>query len=269
MKTQGSVFCGAVAAGLFLAGFGGSAAFGKDRVREEFHQTYTLAKNGRVQLDNVNGKVRITAWERGEIKVDAIKRGDSQADLDAVKIEVESKPDQIRISTKHPQSKWSWRKKGNSASVDNEIKVPAQARLQKVENVNGSLEIEGVGGEVEASTVNGKLLAKGLGADAKLSSVNGTVEAAFETLEGVKSVSVETVNGKVDLTLPANADAEVSASTVNGGIQGDGELKAKKNWPVGNNLRGTLGKGGTQVRAETVNGAIRIRQGAMAEEAKR
>ena len=143
--------------------------------------------------------------------------------------------------------------------MDYDLKVPVQARLKGIENVNGSVEIEAVRGEVHAETVNGHLAAKGLAADARLETVNGAIEAAFDSLAGVKSVSLQTVNGAVQLHLPANANAEVSASTVNGSIKADSPLAAKKNWPVGSELRGQLGQGGAHIKLETVNGSIRVR----------
>jgi len=260
MKATLATWGRSIAIGLVSAGLQTGVVAAKDRLQEEFHQTYPLTADGELRLDNVNGKVQITAWDRAEIKVDAIKRAETQENLDAVKIEIDSKSDRIRIHTKYPDAKSGWRGKSNSASVDYEIKVPAQARMEDVQCVNGSLEIEGVHGAVHASTVNGRLGVKGLAADADLASVNGTVEAAFDQLEGVKSVALKTVNGKVELTLPANADADVSAHTVNGGIHTDHDLTVKKNWPLGSELRGKLGKGGTRVKAETVNGTIQIRR---------
>src|SRR5688572_1579543 len=84
---------------------GALAAFAAEEVREEFHQTYPLNKQGRVHLENVNGNVHILAWDREEIKVDAIQRAKKQEHLDEVKIEVEANADRIRIKTKYPDSK--------------------------------------------------------------------------------------------------------------------------------------------------------------------
>jgi hypothetical protein len=260
MKATLAMWGRSVAIGLLWAGLQSGVVRAKDQVRGEFHQTYPLTANGQVRLDNVNGKVQITTWDRAEVKVDAFKRAEKQEHLDALKIEIDSKSDRIRIHTHYPDSKSGWRWKNDSASVDYEIKVPAQARLEDVQTVNGSLEIEGVRGAVHASTVNGRLGVKGLAANADLTSVNGTVEAAFDRIEGVKSVALKTVNGKVELTLPANADADVSANTVNGSIHTDHDLTVKKNWPLGSELHGKLGKGGTRIKAETVNGAIQIRR---------
>ncbi len=279
MKVTFSKLGGPIVIGVLWLGLHGNGACAKDRFTAEFHQTYALASEGQVRLENVNGFVHFTTWDRAEVQVDAVRRADSQADLDALKIEVDSKPDRIRIVTKYPNSKsgwklWNW---GNhSASVDYEIKLPAHSRLEDVQTVNGSiavrdlngdahvstvngkLELQAVRGKVHATTVNGALVAKGLAADAHLETVNGGIEAVFEQLDAVKSASFKTVNGGVEVSLPPNANATVSAHTLNGGLHADPGLTVKKNWPVGKELHGTLGTGSAQIAAETVNGGIRF-----------
>src|SRR5207247_3322082 len=117
--------------------------------------------------------------------------------------------------------------------VEYEIKVPRRAVLDEINNVNGRVEIQGVHGRVHASTVNGKLMAEGLTADADLGSVNGSVLAAFDNLDAVQRASLKTVNGRVSVTLPPDANADVSAHTLNGGIHSSPDLPAKKHRPVG------------------------------------
>jgi len=236
------------------------AAFSKATVQKEFDQTYALAATGQIRLDNLNGKVRIFGWDRAEVKVEAVKLADSEEELEAVKIVIDSKPDQIRIHTKYPSAKWSLWKRNNSTTVEYDIKVPSQAVLEEINNVNGRVEIQGVHGRVHASTVNGKLMVEGLTADADLGSVNGCVLAAFDNLDAVKRASLKTVNGRVTVTLPPDANADISAHTLNGGIHSDSDLPAKKHWPGGTDLHGTLGKGGTQIHAETVNGSIQMQR---------
>jgi len=106
-------------------------------------KSYPLATNGEVRLDNVNGKIRIVTWEQPEIKVDAIKRANTESDLDEVKIEIEAKPDSIRIHTAYPRNRWKlWGEATPPRWIMNS--VPANVRLGKVENVNGSLSVAGV-----------------------------------------------------------------------------------------------------------------------------
>jgi DUF4097 and DUF4098 domain-containing protein YvlB len=123
--------------------------------------------------------------------------------------------------------------------------------------------IDGVSGNIGASTVNGRLQVQGAAGDLKLSTVNGQVKAQLVALGREQSVSLDAVNGHLEATLPANANAEVTASTVNGGLSSEfPSLVVKKEFPLGRHLKGTLGSGGAHVKASTVNGGISFRQDA-------
>src|SRR2546429_93411 len=178
---------------------GALAAFAAEEVREEFHQTYPLNKQGRIHLENVNGNVHIVTWDREEIKVDAIKHAKKQEHLDEVKIDVDAKADRIRIKTKYPEAKTK-RNKNNSTSVDYTLTVPKQSRLDQISTVNGGVEIENVSGDVEASSVNGNITATGLTGDVALSTVNGSVKSGFAVVE--KAGSLQTVNCGVSIARP-------------------------------------------------------------------
>ena len=234
---------------------GALAAFAAEEVCEEFHQTYPLNQQGRVQLENVNGNVHIATWDREEIKVDAIKHAKKQEHLDEVKIDVDTKADRIRIKTKYPDAK-AKRNKNNSTSVEYTLTVPRQSRLDQISTVNGGVEIENVSGDVEASSVNGNVTARGLTGDVALSTVNGAVKANFTEVK--KAVSLKSVNGGVSIALPPEANADVSAHTLNGGIQSDFSLQVKRHFPVGQNLDGKLGGGGPPIKMSSVNGGIHI-----------
>jgi DUF4097 and DUF4098 domain-containing protein YvlB len=224
------------------------------KVEDTFQQSSALASNGFVSLQNVNGKVRITAWEKTEVQVHAVKRAARQSDLDAVNIEVTAKPGRLRIETKYPRFRLG---RSNSTTVDYEIKVPAHAGLNDVVTVNGDIEVDGVEGTVRAITVNGRVLLKGLRAEARLESVNGDLKAVFEQFDAVDLVSLKSVNGKINVSLPAHVNATVSANTLNGSIRTDPALTVNHHL-VGTDVRGNLGKGGPTIRAETVNGSIGI-----------
>ena len=72
-----------------------------DELTEEFHQTYPLTAAGRVSIANINGDVRITAWDRNEVKVDALKRAYSQERLSEVTVEVTNTADSVMIKTRY------------------------------------------------------------------------------------------------------------------------------------------------------------------------
>lgn len=250
---------GTVCALLILA-LGAHAADHRGALTEEFHQTYPLTPDGRIELDNINGDVHISSWDQNQVKVDAVKYADTKERLDEAKIEIDSRTDALSIRTKYPEHdhNWNWGSHNNPASVEYTLTVPRTARLDEIKLINGSLDITGVNGEVNASCINGRLEAQNLAGRARLSTINGRLNAQFDQLAG-PSVDLNSVNGSVELTIPSDAKAEIEASTVSGGINNDFGLHVNHHQFVGHDLRGELGTGGTRIKLENVNGRIEIR----------
>ena len=243
------------------------AAAGGDstqELREEFHQTYPLSPNGRVSLENLNGSVRIASWDRSEVQVDAVKRAYRRERLNEAKIEVLASADAVRIKTIYPDWDQSFTsdvrgRYNNPAIVDYTITVPRNSRLEPIDLINGSLDVDGVEGDVKASSVNGKVAARGLMGITRLSTVNGSLEATFSKLDESKPITLGSVNGSVLLVIPSDANAIVKAGTVHGGISNEFGLEVQHGDYVGHELYGQLGSGGPRVRLENVNGRITIR----------
>lgn len=226
-------------------------------VREEFHHTYPLTADGGIALENINGAVHITAWDRNEVKVDAVKRAHNEERLKDMEIRVNTTSSSISIETHYRDRDQDWNEDHhNPGSVEYTLTVPRKARLDEIKLINGSLEVTGLQGEVRASCINGKLMARGLGGEARLSTVNGKLDANFE--HAAAPLELSSVNGSIELTLPSDAKASIEANTVHGGIDNDFGLHANDHHFVGHDLRGELGGGGTEIRLNNVNGRIDI-----------
>lgn len=234
-------------------------------LREEFHQTYPLAADGRVSLENINGAVHVTAWDRNEVKVDAVKSAYRRERLDEAKIEVQSEANSIHIETQYPHRSQTFtdgegRRYDNPATVEYTLTVPRDARIDSIEIINGNLDLDGIRGDVKASSINGHLTARGLNGMTKLSTINGKLEAAFDKLDESKPISVSSVNGSVLVTIPSDANAELKAGTVHGAIENDFGLPVRRGDYVGRDLAGQLGQGGPRIKLGNVNGSITIRR---------
>jgi hypothetical protein len=231
----------------------------KDETRQDFTQTLPLTANGRFSIDNVNGRIDISGWDRNEVAIQAVKHGKTSERIEATRIEVDAQPDRISIRTKQPSGRGGG--KSDNVDVDYTVRVPRNARLANVSNVNGPIRITSVAGDIEASNVNGETQVAGAAGNLKLSTVNGRIEAELAALGRSQTASFNSVNGRIGVTLPARADADVTAGTVNGGIHSEfSALTVKKNFPLGSELKGTLGTGGARVKANTVNGGIHFRK---------
>src|SRR6185369_4110696 len=233
-----------------------------DEMREEFHQTYPLSQSGRVSLENINGDVQIKVWDRAAVQVDAVKKAYRKDRLAEATIEVNATEENIRIKTEYPDEPQNFRsgqgRFDNPATVDYTLTVPRKAMLESVELINGSIDIDGVEGNVKASSINGRLNARGLMGEARLSTINGPLNATFNQLDESKAISLGSVNGNVTLVIPSNANATVRAGTVHGGISTDFALKVKDGEYVGHSMDGQIGTGGPKIKLGNVNGGIRV-----------
>lgn len=247
------------ACALFAYALSAHASERRGSLTEEFHQTYALTPDGRVELENINGDVHISSWDRNEVKVDAVKYADTKERLDEAKIEIDSGKDYLSIRTKYPDHDhtFNWGSHNNPAGVEYTLTVPRTVRLDEIKLINGELDVEGVSGEVRASCINGRLNAHNLAGPAKLSNINGRLDARFDQLSG-SGVELNSVNGALALTIPSDSNARVEASTVSGGIDNDFGLHVNHHRFVGRDLRGELGSGGTHIRLQNVNGRIDI-----------
>jgi hypothetical protein len=87
-STWAGVALGSVCA-LFVLALSAHAADHRGEFTEELHQTYTLTQKGRVELDNINGAVHISTWDRNEVKLDAVKYADRKERLDEAHIDID------------------------------------------------------------------------------------------------------------------------------------------------------------------------------------
>ncbi|MDA8018354.1 MAG: DUF4097 family beta strand repeat-containing protein [Thermoanaerobaculia bacterium] len=226
----------------------------------EISETFDLGANGRISLSNINGDVTIEGWDRDVVEVRAEIRSKSRSSVERTAVDFDYEGTTLDIEVDLPRSRGGWLGSHDGATVEFWLKVPRRVRLDDLSLVNGSLEITGVEGEVAASLVNGGLEADGLRGDAELSTVNGSIDARFDSLGGTQRIEIDSVNGSIDLFLPADADAEISAETVHGRISNDFSLYVDKSGWVGQELRGQLGSGSARISLDNVNGSIDIRK---------
>jgi DUF4097 and DUF4098 domain-containing protein YvlB len=235
-------------------------------LREEVHRTFPLSADGRISLENISGAVKIAAWDRNEVKLDAVKRAYTRERLDEVKIGIVSDANSLDISTEYPERNYRFNddkdRRNSHASVDYTLTVPRGARIDGIELVSGSLDIEGLTGDVKASLVSGSVTARGLSGEAKLSTVSGRLDATFNRLDAAKPISLGSVSGQLIVTLPSDANAQLRANTVSGQITNDFGLPVRRGEYVGRDLAGTLGSGGPRIKLSNVSGQIAIKHAA-------
>lgn len=240
-----------------------------ERFEEEFKKTIPLSQNGDFSLENVNGSIEVTSWDKAEVKIVARKsvRAGSQRDaerfMERLKIEITSESNRIKVVTEHP------RRSGNSSfwdlfssskniqfSVSYEIVVPRECSLD-IHTTNGKIYIEKINGAVKARSTNGALNLVDINGDVTAKTTNGSIKAEILRIQPESEVELRTTNGRISVTLPENLHADITARTTNGSISTDfpleivGKYSSKK-------IAGTIGDGGGKIDLRTTNGSISI-----------
>ncbi len=196
-----------------------------------------------VEVNNVQGKVTITAWERNEVKVTGtIENDEHQFEFtgDTGRVTIEVRPESKRYSY------------GRDDDAFLELSVPAGAILRvqtvsadivaggvrgeqrleavsgdvttelfdqplDVRSISGDVDIRGSGGQgrVHAESTSGNVKARGLGGEIEAKSVSGDLDLQL----GVTSeVRLETVSGNLGARLTLAEGGRVDAQSVSGNL---------------------------------------------------
>lgn len=100
------------------------------------------------------------------------------------------------------------------------ISVPRAMALSIKTDAGGDLAVQGVEGDVEVNNMNGEVRLDGLVGSAVINTMNGEVRAVYAKVPE-KPVSITSMNGEVDLRLPADTKANIRLRTHNGSILTD------------------------------------------------
>jgi DUF4097 and DUF4098 domain-containing protein YvlB len=204
-----------------------------------------------------NGGVRITGSDRANLMGSA--RIQAQADTEA---EAQAIAGQITINTSGGTLRAEGPKQasGRSWSTSFVLSVPRQSDLE-IDCVNGPVALEGVSGQIRATTVNGPISLRELGGNVQARATNGpvTIVLAGNAWTGA-GLDVETRNGPVKMQVPEGYSAQLDVATVNGPLHLGIPVTVQGDLPVGRqrSLVAPIGAGGAPIRAHTTNGPLSI-----------
>jgi hypothetical protein len=232
-------------------------------------RTLALASGSVLKVKNVNGFIRMEAWDREEVQFTGDFKPSSKDEQ--VKVVIEAGPHTMEIRGEYPNNTgWHLNYRGPECNMT--LKVPRRV-LPKLETVNGEVDLRGTRGEADISSVNGQVNASDLEDALKAETVNGAINIdqvkgrlSLETVNGAingsrldgrgQGITVQTVNGAIHLQM-AGLKGRLKAENVNGGIsfnaKGAEQVEVKKH-----SVTATFPGGNQGIEIETVNGAITL-----------
>jgi DUF4097 and DUF4098 domain-containing protein YvlB len=231
-------------------------------------RTLPLAAGSVLKVKNVNGFIRVEAWDRDEVQFTGEFKPSSQDEQ--VKVVIEAGKGSLEIRGEYPKHTGWGSYRGPQCQMT--LKVPRRV-ASTLETVNGEVAISGTLGRATVSTVNGGIRASGLEDALKADTVNGGItldqvkgSLALQTVNGAikgsgldgqgKGIKAETVNGSIHLQL-GGLKGKLKATTVNGGIsfnaKGAEQVDVKKH-----RVTAVFPGSDQGIDLDTVNGAITL-----------
>jgi hypothetical protein len=160
----------------------------------------------------------------------------------------------VRITVQVPRSV-----RVGAHSVNGAVSVRDVGVEVRANTVNGGVKVRNATGPVRATTVNGGVDVNTAAGPVTAETVNGNVDARMASLQGNDDMTFKTVNGSVAIYVPARFDANFRFDTVHGGIDSDFPMTLSGRWGP-RHASGTIGSGGRDLRASSVNGSIELRK---------
>jgi len=236
---------------------------------QDFNWAGRVANGGTLEVRGVNGAVRAQRATGGQARVTATKEA-RRDDPASVRIEVVEHAGGVTVCAVYPTPENASEPntcepgggrnsvRNNDVTVEFTVWVPDNVRFEG-HTVNGGIEARALRGPAALHTVNGGIEVETSGS-AEAHTVNGGITARVGSVAGTGTLSFETVNGQVEVWIPAGAAMDVSAGTVNGEIETDFPLTVQGRWGP-RRMEGTINGGGRALRLNTVNGSISLNRG--------
>jgi len=270
----------ALAAGALTAG--GARA-------EEWTKSYTISGRAHVRVDTNDGAVRVTTGDSKQIELRVIYDGYK---LDHnLSINSRQDGDQVQLSARvHNSNFFNW---NVHKTLRLEVHMPREADLN-IETGDGSVEAQSLTGNLNIHTGDGHIRVDGAKGDIRLRTGDGsiegrdldgkleadtgdghvTVEGRFDALNiktgdgsinaragaGSKMMNAWTIHtgdGSVDMTLPADLQANIEASTNDGRISLGIPVTVEGTFST-SKISGKMNGGGQQLTIHTGDGSIHL-----------
>jgi hypothetical protein len=204
-----------------------------------------------------NGGIDITGSSRSDVHITARVQSWAETAADARQLasEIQVVTEGGEVRARGPRNTGE-RNEGWSVSFT--VAAPRQIDLE-LGTVNGGIAVGGISGDLSLATTNGGIRLEGVGGDVDARTTNGGMDVR---LAGGRwsgdGLQLQTTNGSIELSVPADFAADLRASTVHGGIETDFPMTVQGR--IGRSVEAQIGAGGPPVRLTTTNGAIAIRR---------
>lgn len=291
------VIAATLAAAAVLALGAAQATWDRDRDMKSFKKediVKTLrfadpAKPGELVVDNIFGPIKVEAYAGRDVLLEARKiiyaRDEARAKAaeDEVKLDITEKANTVEAYVDGPFRETEEERRGQGLHRRRDpgyqvyygftLKVPLKTGLVLSTVLDGDVEVRGVEGTFDVRNVNGQVRIVDAAGSGDAQTVNGGVTVVFRRHPDGPCL-LKTINGDVEVDFPGEPSADFRFKTMHGEVYSDFDVtrlpkaapvreeRAEKGGKFVYRSEGytgvRAGKGGPEIKLETLNGDILI-----------
>ena len=255
---------------------------------ETIKKTFILSAEHKVlDVDDIFGSIDVVGGQGNQVQLVVNKTiyAEAKDRLETAKkevtLDITEQPDLLKLYVNGPfrcdcnnghggGGCVNWHDSGYTVKYDFQLQVPRnlEVRLRTVNS--GHVNVRDVAGNFSVHNVNGAIEMQNVAGSGTAKTVNGGVKISF--VENPRENSdFGTINGRIDLYFAHGLSADFRFKTMNGAIYSDFEMTSLPARPVSAEHRGSkfvfhtdrftggrIGNGGPEIKAENLNGDIRV-----------
>lgn len=243
-------------------------------------------KPGSLEVGLLNGSIRVVGYGGKEVEIEATagtprsaeeRGGERGRNADEAKMSEGMKRipmgNPFELSAEENNNRVEVHSNSVRTPVNLTIRVPQRFTL-KLGTVNrGNIVVDNVTGDLEVNNVNGSIELTDISGSAVANTVNGKLVATFRAVND-KPMAFSTLNGRIDVTFPASAKANVKLKTDRGDIFSDFDIAVDRSQPKATKssqdgmyrvtiedwVYGKINGGGPEVMMKSMQGNLYLRK---------
>lgn len=236
------------------------------KASDQWQRSYTLPPGGQLEIVSVAGPIDVHQADGAEVDVRITREVRGMSDekarqrLETVQISDVTTPMGVTVETRSVPG-GPGTPTGPRVAVSHTVRVPRGIRASFTTQ-NGGIRLNGIEGQLTASTTNNNIIAVGVAGALNASVVNGGLQVDMRAVTAPMALTA--VNGGIQLRLAREIKATIVARAVNGGVSVDESLGLAPEQASAGDARyqvsGALNGGGPRISADATNGRVRIGQ---------
>jgi hypothetical protein len=251
---------------------------------ETIRKSFNLSAARKVlEIDNIFGSIDVVGGTGDQVQLVVNKsiRAESKDKMEAAKkevtLDITDQPDLLKLYVNGPfrcncnDGCNGWHgNRGYIVKMDFQLQVPRNIQVNLKTVNSGHVHVRDVTGDFSVHNVNGGIEIQDIAGSGVAKTVNGGVKVVFRENPREKS-DFSTINGNVELYFAKGLSGDFRFKTFNGHVYSDFEMTSLPAQPASAETRngkfvfhsdrytgGRIGSGGPEIKAENLNGEIRV-----------